>query len=119
MADISSSATDVLSITVLNFLRPNHACDKMNIGVQLNRWQSFKSWRADSPHGLFDRRIQQPWIMRYHGPNSDLPEEERMSAIARRIAEGNYDTPERIAAAVSDMFDREFDLPNDDSASNN
>ncbi len=80
----------------------------MNMSVQLER-RPTKTWRADSPHGLFNRRIQHPWKMQYHGQNADLPDEDRLAAIGRQIAEGTYDTPERIAAAVSDMFDREFD----------
>lgn len=47
--------------------------------------------------------------MRYHGEEPEPSRASRLAAIRRQVAEGTYDTPERLAAAVSDLFDREFD----------
>lgn len=87
--------------------------------------QPERRWRVDHAHdavpapGLaspgntltrnFDRR-RTPYsvTMRYHGSQQDLPPEDRLADLRRRIAEGSYDSPERLAAAVSLMFDQEF-----------
>ena len=83
----------------------------MSSNAQLG-FGSTKWWRTDASHnlinGLISRRIQQPWTMRYHGEESEPSRAQRLEAIRRQIAEGTYDTPERLAAAVSDLFDREF-----------
>ncbi len=53
--------------------------------------------------------------MRYHNPDSEPSREARLAAIKRRVVEGEYDSPERLAAAVHDLFKREFAEPSGDT----